>query len=61
MVYIKESHFHWKFWKPKEGVIGGPVYFGLWHEMTNDRETGEPCPPQTEEQVRVKRSMGMIW
>lgn len=60
MIFVKEHHFHWKFWKPKTDVMGGPLYFGSWYELTRDSETGEEYPPQTEMQLRVKRSMGLI-
>lgn len=47
-------HFHYKFWEPKNDLIGGPVYFGRWVEFE------PPTSNQTWMQYFIKRDMGLF-
>lgn len=48
--------FHWKFWKPLE-VIGGVVFMGHYYEVWHN---GKLESLQTEEQIKIKGSMGFF-
>lgn len=48
--------FHWRFWRPRRDVVGGPVWFGWIADVEAHGQRVQMTPLQ----VQIKRDMGLI-